>query len=394
MRFSASRSSRLRFRSGAWVGSGVAGLVLAMATFASPAFAAPASMGPHRPEAPPRAPASPAECAAEFHARFPAIKEGPLARLKSLKAEAGSADPSLPGAFLFPLAKRSGEARAALRSASMLAELQGRNLVPTGANDRWIASRIQEDLTDFLSQGPSPFLCAGIGNYLETLREYASRLGLSPNRLERDTETQAAAASSSVFAALGAMRPAPLPRFAPADRPDPSLLSDALRKGEALGSPRAVMGPPMLLAARSAGEVKVSEGSYDPDLPPLSEDGLRHGGGTEAMMKALDRLERAARANGLLIETGQPVVAVSAAPEMPTQRPVLQRLAALKSALGAGTGSDALARADLVVALSDIEALDYLETASAKSVDPTSAALADVFDAIDDAHRDACRCAG
>ncbi|WP_182086834.1 hypothetical protein [Aureimonas sp. ME7] len=344
--------------------------------------------------------ASPAACAQEFHTRFEAIRTGPLAALKTAAgADAKAGDARLPGALLFPPQARPGTAEnaSALRAASDLARRQGSMAQPLDANTRWIVSRIREDLGDFLSQKPTTYLCSGIAEYLDTLRAQAARIGSSPDRLAAQVETQREAAKASLDRARAALRPAPLPRFAPSDRPGSELVADTLRSSVGLHD-EDVYGPVMRVAGRQ--DVRISEGSSDPDLPPRkSFEALRT---NEDVARAVRDLAARAQGAGALgapaatdtdpVRTGS--IAVMG-PQRPDPRPALALLVELKPRLvgPAAPTSDPLLRADLTQSLSDLEALDYLLAAADMPADPLPAALEATFQAIETARAEACHCA-
>ncbi|RIY00066.1 hypothetical protein D3218_12250 [Aureimonas flava] len=341
---------------------------------------------------------TPAECATAFHARFAAIRDGEFAALKAAAGtEAGAADAALPGGLLFPPAGRAqaGDNAAALRAAGELAKARGRSAGPLDANARWIAARIREDLGDFLSQKETPFLCSGIADYLETLRAQAARIEPSPARLTAQVAAQREAARASLVAARAALRPAPLPRFAPADRPGEALVASHLRSSVGLGDGE-VYGPVMRVANRQ--DVRVSEGSSDPDLPPLKASAAL--ASEQDVARTIRDLANRAEAAGALdapaqtdpMRTGAiPLVG----PVRPDPRPALGLLAELRPRLlgpAAPPAADANRRADLVRALSDLEALDYLLAAEREPPHPLPAALEATFAAIAAAHADACAC--
>ncbi len=325
---------------------------------------------------------------------------GEFAALKAASDAAGEpADASLPGMLLFPPAGRAqaGDNAAALRTAAALAKARGRMAGPLDANAKWIATRIREDLGDFLSQGETTYLCSGIDAYLATLREQAARIGQSPDRLSRQIELQREAARASLDAARAALAPAPKPRFAPGDRPGEAIVADNLRSSVGLEA-KEVYGPPMRVADRQ--DVRISESRSDPDLPALKA--------SEALASAQDiartvrDLTTRAEAAGALrdeavagtdpLRTGAlPLIG----PVRPDQRPAIRLLADLQPRLVGPTASPAAdphQRADLVRALSDLEALDYLLAAQRAPTHPLPAALEATFGAIEKAHAEACAC--
>ncbi|WP_062206880.1 hypothetical protein [Aureimonas sp. AU12] len=347
---------------------------------------------------------SPAACAADFHASFAGILAGPYAQMKAAMgspapAPAMSAEPiaaALPGQLIFAPAPRprSVAETAALRSAASLARRAGRTAGPSDANTRWVAARIREDLADFLTQKPSPFLCGGIDNYLTVLRRQADTIGVASDRRSVNLDTQRRAASVSLAAAFTALKPVPVPMAAPADRPDPAVVSQTLRSSVGLPD-REPMGPPMLMAHREGtGETLISESSIDPDLPPLASPTERPLASEADILAAVDALTAAATAAGQMapaetvgsdVDAG--LVTGSIAPPAPG-RPVLVRLAEIRPRLvGAGAPiRDPRLRMALVGAFADLEALDYLRVAAEAPADPLGAAMGATFDAIEAAH--------
>lgn len=342
--------------------------------------------------------ASPAACADAFHARFGAIREREFAALKvAAGADVGASDAALPGVLIFPPAGRSqpGGNAAALRTAADLAKARGRTVGPLDANARWIAARIREDLGDFLSQKETPFLCSGIDAYLTTLRAQAARIGQSPDRLAALVETQREAARVSLDAARTALRPAPLPRFAPDDRPGEALVASNLRSSVGFQASD-VYGPVMRVATRQ--DVGVSEGSSDPDLPPMKpSEALASESDIARVIRDLSsRAETAGVLGGLAVAGTDPMQtgAIPApGPSASDVRPSLTLLVELRQRL-VQPSADPLQRADFVRALSDLEALDYLMAAAAAPSHPLPAALEATFSAIETAHADSCGCKG
>lgn len=343
---------------------------------------------------------SPAQCAGAFHARFGAIRDTEFAALKTAaSAEPGPMDDRLPGALLFPPAGRAQPAAnaAALRTAGELAKARGRTVGPLDANARWIAARIREDLGDFLSQKEAPYLCSGIDEYLETLRAQAARIGQSPDRLAAQVETQREAARASLIAARAALRPAPLPRFAPSDRPGEALVATNLRSSVGMDA-HEVYGPVMRVANRQ--DVRVSEGSSDPDLPPLkaAEALASESDIARTLRDLINRAEAAGALGDAALAGTDPMRTGTIAvigPMRPEARPALRLLAELRPRLlgpSAAPAADAHQRADLVRALSDLEALDYLLAAEREPSHPLPAALEATFAAIAKAHAEACNC--
>mgnify|MGYP004519412205 CR=1 FL=1 len=343
------------------------------------------------------APASPESCAERFHADFAAIRGGPFAALaaaaKSANAETDGAMAGEPRRVLYEPARAGGSPAedAALRNARRWMAMQGAAGATLDRNGRWIAARIREDLGDYLGQGPSPFLCWGVANYLASLERYAGQIRVSPERRERDVETQRLAAQGALAAAAASLRPLPLPRFAPGDRPGTGLVAEELRESP-VSEPAEVMGPPMRVAARADEDTQLSEGRSDPDLPPLRVAVLQE---ESDLVGAIDRLAAAMVAAEPLRPTQTQVSETDgittgsiAAPAVAD--PVRHRLAALVPAVAVLL--DPRTREAVTQALASIEALDALRHAQEGGETPFVTALDATFAAIRDAHREACRC--
>lgn len=352
-----------------------------------------------------RTPATPSACAAAFHPQLKAIAEGPFqavrAALSAPAKDAASASAGASGGMIFPPAARQ---RAAAEAAALRAAMAAANgtsaTPPRDANARWIAGRLREDLGDFLGQGPSPYLCAGIDEYLATLKRHAARITITPERRERDLMTARAMARDSFAVALQALRPVPVPTFAPEVRPEIAASGESLRTSIAMGEPELV-GPSMLVANRAPTETRISEGGgIDPDLPPLEDTAeLRFESEAEietALSDLRSRIEHALMAETTEIDaTTTGSVAAPVGPMRPaSEKTVLARLAEMKPLLEprGAFQSDARTRAEILAALTDLEAVERLMLASAEPQDPLGAAFAATFEAIETAHARSCGC--
>lgn len=343
----------------------------ARSSFATPAAA--------RSEAAPSA----ANCATEYHSLLQAIAANELAALRALDPAVGVVDPSLPGRLLVAQPARAvGPHAGAAKAAVDLAQRQGRAIVPQGANARWIAGRIEEDLTDYLRQGPSPFLCSGVANYLSTLRTFASQLGGSAQGRTTDIALQKETATASIHAAHASLHQPAIPEPAPEHRGGSGLVSSV--------SMRSVPDAPVRVAERADGGITASDASRQPHAEfgtplPLATATDR--------LAAIDGLLDLARRNGLIAPDA--VVANARGRELEEAaladgRPVLvrlQRSAPLVSAM-----ADGPQRSAFLTALADIEALDYLAADADGTSDPVGSALADTMNAIEAAHAKACAC--
>ena len=356
-----------------------------------------------------RAPtADPAACARDFHARLKPIADGPFQSVKAALAgpadAARAASPGDGGMIFPPNARSRGPEQTAALRAAMAAARGASGTAPRDANAKWTATRIREDLGDFLTQGPSPYLCSGIDAYLTTLKRFASQVSISPDRRKRDLDTAQDMARASTAEALLALRPVPVPSPAPENRGTPGETGPVALQAEPGATPEPVMGPPMLVAGRENGPTRISEGDgLDPDLPPLKAP-REHKLDTPADVgAAVSELARAIHEASASVDTNGPVLdstttASTAAPIGPMQPPrtktALEELAELKPffAPGGGFQGDARLRVTLMGALSDLEAVDRLMTASTLPEDPLGAAFSATFDAIETAHAESCRC--
>lgn len=336
--------------------------------------------------------ASPQECAADYHARLRIIADNELAALKAVEPSVGTANARLPGRFHFELGQVTNRPNdGPMKTAVALAALRGQATVPTGANARWIAGRIEMDLTDYLTQGPSPFLCSGVANYLETLRRFAGQIGPSSVGRADDIELQKATATASLHAARQALFPTAVPHPAFRQRGDEPIASRDLLLTAEMRPADAVIGP-VRLAERRMSETLADISDAQPRLGqplPLTSDADR--------LSAIDRLLDDARRAGLLAaETTDANTAARRSVEAagPDGRPVLVRLAQVRRLLDqqASRFGAHPARAPLEIAFADIEALDYLVADADGASDPVGTALAATMNAIEDAHAEACRC--
>lgn len=331
-------------------------------------------------------------CAADYHARLAEIAQTQLPAYRAASTAIGAVDPALPGRLIFAAQRRpdlEAQARRALDAGTALARRQGRTGFARDANTRWIAERIREDLTDFLRQKPTPFLCAGLAPYLSTLRGFAAQGAPVPERVAENRDAQRDAASRSLDLAFQAMRPAPLPRFAPADRPSAPPI-DGLRIAVEMGlrEPEAREAPTRL--AERGALSRISESQTDPDLPPLAKAHERALASPADTMRAITALMATAQRGGFVNEAGPRRGGAADA-----ARPVLARLQALRAHMDtpAGRIADPIVRPAIEQALSDLEVLDYLQAADGEAADPLISAMFGTMAAIEAAHAAACTCA-
>ena len=337
-------------------------------------------------------------CATRYHSALQTIQTGAFAAIKPARAIAFKGDDSLPDGPIFRASARRGSAEAkALAEAAGIARNRGRASWVGSANDRWIADRIVTDLGEYVSQGPSPYLCSGVANYLETLKSYMDRIATSPAKAAGHRAVQTAATQDSIRAALVAMGPVPTPRFAPPLRGHPLVFDLRQSKGLERSAQTVAFGP-----------------HFDPALPPLAmAETARPALEIDAdRLAVLDMLIDTARTNGFL--AGPSTVAETAAEPVAgarpkadpattgaiggerAKRPVLARLEALQPLVVGRSAEigDALVRSALTEAFADIEALDHLAHRPRGGYDPMLAAIAATMDAITTAHGEACDCTG
>ena len=329
------------------------------------------------------APAALAGPSDDYHVALQAVKANAFQRLADIdvKAMLGTApgDARLPGKL--SISDIPGKADApvakARRLAGQLAAQRGARSLPATASNRWVAERVRTDVSDYLSQGPSPYLCSGLDNYLGTLRSYTNQLAVTDLRLDEAEAFLAQSARDSAAAALDAMMPPPAPRYAPADRP-----------GLQIAGPG---GLPSIDAEEEQGDgsgllTLVASGA----TAPLSSVDL--GPATRRPSMALEtrgELERAARRlvfaarRGGFIDLDRQTAATAPG------RGAATYVAAVAPALPSVT--DPLARPALIAALADIEALDVVMAARSGGQDPVAAALDETMNAIRAAHDTACR---
>ncbi|WP_062016230.1 hypothetical protein [Aureimonas sp. AU4] len=359
------------------------------------------SVAEARPAGAKQAASDPQRCAAAFHERLKAVREGPYAALKALGTPpAGTASAPAEGAtFLFPPSGRprtEAETRALRSAAAFLRRGPGAAALPLTNDGRWVAARLREDLADFLTQSETTYLCAGTAEYLAILRRQAERLGPSGDRREEDLLTQREAARRLVAQASRLMEPAPVPTAAP-EREAPAMAGgETLRRS--VGLEAEPMGPPApsMLVAASHGATRISEGDFDADLPPLAQKPEWRLDSEGDILAAIDHLTDEAKVAGLLAPAapgGTDAITTGAIAVAAPERAVPARLFALRDAVAgsAPLRADGLLRTDLVAALSSLEVLDTLRLAAAEPADPLPSAFEAVFKAIETAREESGR---
>ncbi|MER0239586.1 hypothetical protein [Fulvimarina sp. MAC8] len=311
-----------------------------------------------------------------------------FAAIKPLRDVARGGDERLPGRLLFGVSglHRVGNEVQALRIATTLAKGQGRPAWVSSANSRWIVDRLITDLTDFMDQGPSPYLCGGVENYIATLRNYLDQVSTGGGRsLEEVRAAQADRTRDSIEMARTVMQPVPTPRYAPDLRPiavvTPALESHpsfTLRRG--FDDMRLML--PVATIKQSSWDKTVYGPRIDPGLPLKSR--------TEMPLDTVQ--DRLAAIDALMAAAVEGDFLVKIAVRTPTgdedslkdYRPVLSRLEDLRPILFGDDAriADPLVRRTLVAAMSEIEILDYLAHAARDDADPLLAAIETTFDAI------------
>lgn len=319
----------------------------------------------------------------DYHAALQTVKANAFQRLADIDVRAmlgtATGDPLLPGRLA--IADIRGKADAPLakarRLAGQLAAQRGARSLPATASNRWVAERVRTDLSDYLSQGPSPYLCSGLDNYLGTLRSYTDQLAVTDLRLDEAEAFLAQSARDNAQAALDAMMPPPAPRYAPADRPGMQIAGPgglpSIDAEEEQGDGTGLL---TLVASGAATSSSAVDHGTAMRRPPMA---LETRGELE---RAARRLVFAARRGGFIDLDRQ------AAAKTPG-RGAAPYIAAVAPALPFVT--DPLVRPALIDALADLEALDVVMAARTGGQDPVASALDDTMNAIRTAHDQACR---
>jgi hypothetical protein len=329
-------------------------------------------------------------CSSRYHVALKAIEADEYAALKAARTIAFKGDGAMPGALVFtpPGPPRSAEETAALKEAGGLARGRGRPSWLASADSRWLADRVTSELGDYLSQAETPFLCSGVGDYLGLLRAQIARIGGGATDGASLVAAQTAATRQAIRAFEAALRPVPAPRYAPPLR---NLLLSIVDFRPARGLERIRGLDPMVTHSTD----KDYQGPrIDPDLPPLAMNAVALATDSDRLA-AIEKLVTRAKQEGLMAPPAEEKVQGPDRAANPLEpRPVIERLAALQSAISGtkGAASEAPARRALVAALSAIEVLDYLAHRPAPGEDPMLAAIEHTFAAIEAAHAAACDC--
>ncbi|RFC62102.1 hypothetical protein DYI37_17825 [Fulvimarina endophytica] len=345
--------------------------------------------------------APPAACAIAFHdalkgearARFEAIApiRKAIATGRSAPVPASAATGTV-SRFVFdpPRVRRDKEEMRALKTAGDLLKSAGRPEWSASANSRWIVDRVIADLTDFMDQDVTPFMCGGVETYVATLEAYLDRIeGPQPAALAGLVSAQSERAGKSLAAAKAAMRPVPLPTYAPEYRPIAVLDGTTTEGAPVTVELRRGMGPEIpgrdltRPAAPSAAQ-EVFGPPFDPALPPKRPMAPPPLASERDRIAAINALMSLARDGGFLPERSSMLQGPAAGV---AGRPVLARLSAAKGALdlrAAGSAPDPVAYRGLVEALSDIELVDHLAHAESEGPrqDPLLASVRATFEAI------------
>ncbi|GGD97351.1 hypothetical protein GCM10011390_15190 [Aureimonas endophytica] len=329
------------------------------------------------------------ECAARYGAalkRIGAEDLGPIvAAAKAAPAGAAPApepqigDPSLPGTLLFVAQPRprSPAEIGALTAAVALARSKGRSAAVVTSDKGPIAARLREDLSDYLNQKPTPYLCSGVADYLRTLRSFAAKLGPAPDQRARWIATQQKSAERALVAAAEAIR-----------RGKP-VVTGSIAPAAPVPPPGAEAAPP------TAAPVATNAAAANPapaDVPPPLPAQLA---GPGDMLAAVDGLVAQARAAHLVVEQDAPAAQPAPAPIDPAAHPVLAKLASVKPYVVSARPliQDQPARLKVLAAFADLEMLTYLLEAKEPAADPVATALHRTLDDIETAHAAECTCA-
>ncbi|WP_152045298.1 hypothetical protein [Aureimonas psammosilenae] len=291
---------------------------------------------------------------------------------------ATAGDPTLPGTLLFVSRPRprSPAEIGALTAAVALARSKGATSAVVSDDNAWIAARLREDLSDYLRQKPTPFICNGVKDYLRTLRSYAVRLGPVAGQREARLATQKAATERAVRAALEAIR-LTHPASVASVKPTPSTMAEVTNTAPT---------PVASDASPAKPEEAASETALRLDRP-------------EDLIATVDRLVSDVTAAELVIESAPaPAPAPNGAPVPPpldlSAHPVLAKLAAAKPLVTSAkpTIRDQPVRLKVLAAFADLEMLDYLLEAKAEVENPVAGALAKAMDEIEKAQSEDCTC--
>ncbi len=329
-------------------------------------------------------------CGSSYPAELASIRNGTFKTLEALdiRAELGRAarleSVSAGGlAMPTPAGNAGAEVGRARRLAAQLAMSGGSRSLPATAANRWVAERVRTDLADYLGQKPTPYLCAGLTNYLGTLRAEAGRLAVSDSRLDAAIATLTQVVEEEMAATLAALRPVPAPRFAPQDRPG-TLLAGPRSLPDIDGQVMEEQGDAGMLTRVA---YRPSETMNDATVFAPQPDTI-HLDSRAAVERAARRLVFAAR-RGHVLSMPRSVAAA-----MPGWGASHYISIVAPSLAGPQAGlTDPLAAPALRAALADIEALDVLLAARDGGMDPVASALEETMSSIEAAHARACACA-
>lgn len=331
----------------------------------------------------------PEACSMSYHGALKRIEATEFRALDAARKGALSGDPGLPGVRLIPprIGTRSKAEMAALATAQSLAKSRGRAGAASDSDASWLANRLRVDLSDYLGQGPAPFLCGGVPAYVETLRRFADRIDPGIQQRQNRRLTQVEATRRSVLAALMAMKTVPRPRVAPTDRLSPS--ADGVVTGGIAG-----LRPAAGLSRSDAVASPAPDAGRAADLPPLAQEPPLVLETVPDLVAAIDRLLSSVETKGFLTQAPNAMAIGAPAGLLPVGYPVLSRIAMARAYVSGPRPlvGDAKVRFALAAALSDIEALDYLMRAEAEPGDPMGAAIHATLDAILAAHAAECTC--
>ncbi|KAA0971820.1 hypothetical protein FPY71_01420 [Aureimonas fodinaquatilis] len=337
--------------------------------------------------------ANPAECAQAFHSSLSTVKDGPYQTLREVRSGKLPSQPvahiSHPGklSIAAPKGSASKELQQARQLARKIAAQGGNTALPANASSRWVAERLQMELGDYLGQEYTPFMCSGVPAYLTLLRNHAAQVAISTAQIDLAIATLQTALKAQTTAALDAMRPPPLPRHAPADRPDGRFAAHEMVTAlDVADEPEATLLTRVANSSRGAGIV--NDAKANEDLAPRRKPYRivmhdRHD--LDHLARRLVNTARRANMTSVQADPAGTFGLQGAVDYIATVAPLLQN--------GAGQVRDARARPALLAALADLEMLDTLMVARDVKPDPLGTAFAETFDAIEQAYAKACDCA-
>jgi hypothetical protein len=338
-------------------------------------------------------PISYGQCSRAFHVDLNRIGETYAKPLREAVKIGRSRDQSLPKGLTLPVPKitRSSELNAAIRFASQSARRQGADSWLRSEGGRWLTDAISLGLVRYTTQDESPFLCTGMTTYLGYLEPHEKKLTRVNEQRLKHREASLAALTPAFDKAWFAMRPAPLPLFAPERPSEDQLLPDVeLRDGMDADLLVQETGERALLPPKS-GDVEstgsVEQPINDPDLPPLKEqEAVFDISSIEGGASAVERLyTKLIDTGNLPKETPSPLVGTGGDPIAIVQN--TRDWVRGKPALIADFG----VRNDVLGALSALEVAAVID-ANTYSLAQVEERMSNTFDAIRASHEKRCTC--